>query len=206
RKYLCGQKGGIVKTDNEEITPFKMEFDLVIDGKRERVTTGFSGRHFLTDICLAVCCAYYLGVEKEKIFGAIAMLKPPEHRLNVFKCANGAYVVDDGYNANEDGVKSACELLSLFSGKKIAVTSGIVELGIKTKSVNEKVGENVGKVADLTIAVGVNSKYIASGVKSVNKSVIEVKTLEDTKEILKKTLKPNDVVLFLNDLPDKYNG
>ena len=145
----------------------------------------------------------YLGVEKNKILSVIPCLKPVKHRSEVIKTTTGITVIDDGYNANLEGIKSTSQAISQFDGFKVAVTAGVVELGVKTKEINYAVGEVLAKTFDLIICVGANGKYIALGVGGKVKT-IEIEKLSDCNEIIKRSTKSGDVVAFFNDVPDRY--
>ena len=95
-------------------------------------------------------------------------------------------------------------MLSLYRGIKVAVVSGIAEGGKKSAVLNIEAGRIFGKTADTLIAVGPYAEYIASGAASGTCFVITVKTLDEAKEELKKINLKGGVVLFANDMPDKY--
>ncbi len=206
KKFLAGRNGGIVYVDNVKESDTGTEFDIVIDGKRYPEEVGFLGRHFLTDLCLAVACAYLENEDIDKILFGISSLTLPSHRLNVYKTTSGITVLDDGYNANCEGVKEALSVLKLQKGKKTVITPGIVELGKYERQENENLGREISLVADYVIAVGKNSKYIKSGIQATDKVCFEVSSLEEAKTVLKRLIKSGDAVLFINDLPDKYGN
>ncbi|MDY2880704.1 MAG: Mur ligase family protein [Candidatus Borkfalkiaceae bacterium] len=198
-----GDKSG-VRAENYRQRNEGSEFDLYLRGKPYRVRNALIGRHNATDVCLAAAVALRLGVAEENIVRAACSLKPVEHRMAVSVTAAGVTVIDDGYNANAEGIASGAECLDRFEGKKIVVTPGVTELGRYRREYNEKVGEVLASHADLVVAVGRNGRPIEKGADG-KCAVRRVRTLARAKEVLKETgIGKGDVVLFLSDLPDAF--
>jgi UDP-N-acetylmuramoyl-tripeptide--D-alanyl-D-alanine ligase len=92
----------------------------------------------------------------------------------------------------------------------VVVTPGIVELGDMQAEANERFGRHAATVADHLIVVGrLNRDAIVRGAtgtgdETLKAEVTVVDTLNEATEQLKTLLKPGDVVLFENDLPDQY--
>ena len=73
-----------------------------------------------------------MGLTDEEIKQGVRLLKPIPHRLELIRGANGLIMIDDAFNSNIKGSKSALEVLASFNNhKKIIVTPGMVELGEK---------------------------------------------------------------------------
>ena len=121
----------------------------------------------------------------------------------------GMTVIDDSYNSNISGTRAAMEVLSNFNGRKIIVTPGMVELGRSQDYANFEFGEKLAKVVDLAVLVGsYNSYRIRDGMLKAGFSLDSIyiaKDLDDAKAYLKKNARAGDVVLFENDLPDKFS-
>ncbi len=201
-KFSAGANGddAYAKTIREEKNGTYIE--MVLGGNTYSFKTELRGRHNAANICLAALVAYKLGVLPERIIAEAVRLKPVPHRLEV-KETGGITVIDDSYNANIEGVKAAAEVLGSLSGKKFVVTPGMVECGEGAAELNETVGEILSSVADVIFAVGNNARHIANGA-AYKCEVDKVENLEEATEKLRLKLKKGDVVLFLNDLPDKY--
>ena len=144
----------------------------------------------------------------EEIASGIEKLEPVPHRLQLLK-SGGAYILDDGYNANIVGAKEAIDALCRFEGGKCVVTPGIVECGVLEQKINGELGELIAKAGlDKTVLVGetlvgaVKAGYLQAG--GDESKLLIVKTLEKAKEVLAQWLQAGDCVLFLNDLPDVY--
>ncbi len=182
------------------------EFTLTLGGESKRVKTVLLGEHSAYNIGLCAQAAYALSVPSEDIVKAIEELDFTEHRLQLIK-SNGVNILDDGYNSNVVGARAAIDVLKLFSGKKIAVTPGLVELGILEESENRALGEELVGL-DYVILVGetlvrvIMEGYLAAGGREEN--ICVVPTLERAQDKLKDMISKGDAVLFLNDLPEQY--
>ena len=184
-------------------------FVLSIDGKDVECSTVLLGRHNISNIVVAAALAYRLGVAVEDIADAISELKPVLHRLELIENTNNITVIDDTFNASVEGTQAALETLNMFDGRKIIITPGLVELGVREKQINKDFGARIAKVADKVYLIGqIRSAPIKDGLSEsgFDENMIEVyNSLKDVKSILKKELKAGDVVLWENDLPDDYN-
>ncbi len=183
-------------------------FTLHVGEESTTCTTCLLGKHNVSNICLAVSVADMLGLSIGEISSAISRIQPIKHRLELIKTSSGIIVLDDSYNANPEGVKCALEVLKEFSGNKIVITPGMVELGILENEINYEYGKLLSKVANQVILVGraralkvreglLASKYGADRIHMVN-------SLDEAKEKVRALANSGDVVLFENDLPDKY--
>lgn len=184
-------------------------FTLVIDGRKIECGTVLIGTHNVSNICLAAAVAVKLGLSDGQIASGINRIKPIKHRLEVIEASNGKVVIDDSFNANVNGTVAAMEVLDCFSGRKIVVTPGLVELGSMEEYENYRLGERLGKHADIVILVGKRRvDKIKEGLISVDfpsDNIITVKDLSDGKKALAEIIRKGDVIIFENDLPDKYN-
>lgn len=202
RKIIAGRKEGLVHGVSYSDDADGVIIELSLDKTTYETRTFLRGEHNLGNICLAAAVALKLGVPPEKIILAITRLKPEKHRLEVF-ASNGITIIDDSYNANVESVKAAAKVLKSFGGKKFVVTPGIVEGGESSSEINKLVGRVLSGAADEIIAVGKNSDGIFEGVND-DVGFVAVKDIEGAKKILYEKIKKGDVVLFLNDVPDRY--
>ncbi len=183
------------------------ELTLSLGGESRRVKTKLLGKHSAENIALAAQVAFAVGMSLDEIAEAVGGIDYIEHRLQLIQ-SGGVNILDDGYNSNIKGAAAAIEVLNTFGGRKIAVTPGLVELGVLEEKENENLGEKLVGL-DLVILVGetlvlpVKKGYEKAG-GDMEKLVIKP-TLAAAQEELKKFIQVGDAVLFLNDLPDIYN-
>lgn len=198
-----------VYAENVTVTGEGSEFDLVVENKKLHCTTKLLGKHNISNIVLAVGLAHKLGISDAQLIEAISELEPPKHRLNLLTTPSGMKILDDTFNANMDGVKHALELLSVYEGRKIIVTPGLVELGVEERITNKNFGKDIAKVCDLVFLIGqkrsepIKEGLIEEGFNEEN--ILVYNSLSDAKCEFKKYLTATDVVLLENDLPDDYN-
>ena len=188
-----------VKFRNVKFSAYGSSFDIICGEKTLEITAPFVGIHNVVDFTLAAAVAIKLGVRAEKIVNIAGTLTPPEHRFSVSVSGNGVTIIDDGYNANIEGIKSGAESLKYFGGKKFAVFSGIVEGGTKSYELNSEAGRVLSENCDRLIAVGRLADEILSCAKGER-----TEDLDGAKEILKKEVRRGDTVAFFSDLPDRY--
>lgn len=183
------------------------EFTLSLGGVSKRVKTKLLGGHSADNIGLCAQAAFAMGVGLNEIAEAAEELGFTEHRLQLIQ-SNGVNILDDGYNSNVVGARAALTVLKYFGGKRIAVTPGLVELGILEESENAALGgELVG--LDYVILVGetlvtaVKNGYLQAG--GAPEKITVVPSLAAAQDVLKDIIVKGDTVLFLNDLPEIYN-
>ncbi len=182
-------------------------FSMTVKGEKHFAHTKLLGRHNLLNIALASSMAYGLGVEMDDIVSAIATLEPVEHRLQLL-CAGGINILDDTYNSNPIASVSALEVLSLFGGRKVVMTPGLVELGAIEEDENILLGKRIAEVADIAIIIGNTkyAKYVVEGLKQENfgGQIFKIPSVAQAQLEFENILKSGDTMLMLNDLPDIF--
>ncbi len=199
-----------VRAVNLDVGPFGSEFDLQIRGADSvHCTTQLLGKHNIMNVLGCAAAAYELGLTLEQIAAGIQKAEPVEHRLQLINPNNGTLVIDDAFNSNPNGTKAAMEVLSMYTQfRKICVTPGMVELGEKEEEENQAFGERMAAVCEFVILVGqtraipIKRGLLKAGFPEENIFVGD--NLDQATEILGALIRPGDVVLFENDLPDHY--
>jgi UDP-N-acetylmuramoyl-tripeptide--D-alanyl-D-alanine ligase len=209
---------GLDQTDNSlnvwarnvTITEQGTEFDLCTDaGASSHVVTSLLGQHNVSNILAGVTVALAFGLTLPEIARAITTLEPIEHRLQRIQGAGGVTVIDDAYNANPAGVRMALDVLErLPGGRKVLITPGMVELGDREEEEHLRMGALAAEVCDYVILVGIErTRALATGLRErgfPTDHLATVKNLDEATRHLQTVVKPGDVVLFENDLPDTY--
>lgn len=199
-----------VVAKNAVFSTHGIAFDLSYKNELVHCKTTLLGKHNLQNILMASCLALKLGVSLEEISYSLIELEPITHRLEPIKNGN-IIVLDDAYSSNEEGAKSALEVLSLYTDYiKVCITPGIVEMGAREFETNENYGKQLGAICDYIIIVNkVNEEALRKGIfstKILPENVFFVENLELAKQKFTELSKTNKrfVVLFGNDLPDNY--
>ena len=180
-------------------------------GNGEHYCSRLLGVGNLLNILASIAIADHLGVPANKQRNAIARLQPVEHRLSM-KVANGITVLDDAYNSNPTGAKMSLGVLKEFAvgegNKRIVITPGFVEMGTRQADANKELGRAIAVSCDYAIIVNaVNREAIKSGIEEGGlpaEKYFLADSLNHAHQQLAKILRPGDVVLYENDLPDNF--
>ncbi|HEY7123795.1 MAG TPA: UDP-N-acetylmuramoyl-tripeptide--D-alanyl-D-alanine ligase [Ktedonobacterales bacterium] len=207
----------VVATDIQ-VTRQGLTFTVIARGKdgseqgeeRAAMKSKLLGKHNVSNILAAVTAALECGMSLAEIARAVEQVEPVAHRLQLIQGAGGVTVIDDAYNANPEGVKTALEVLAQFSdGKRVLVTPGMVELGAIEEQENYAMGQRAAASCDVAILVGRRrTQPIARGLRDAGfpeGQLYIVGSLNEATEQMKTLVAPGAVVLFANDLPDTYN-
>jgi UDP-N-acetylmuramoyl-tripeptide--D-alanyl-D-alanine ligase len=207
---------------SEAGTSFKIRY-----GQKEfEGFTKLLGKPMLSNILGTFTVAVALGVAPEVALAAIRNVKTEANRLEPVKTnlqglaplTNGgkpnANIVrlNDAFNSNPVGFKSALAVLGELSGKrKILVTPGMVELGERQASENEAAGKEAASICDYVVVVGeTNKNALLKGLGDGGLKDDKIKLEPGMKEALSylagQYCAEGDVVLIENDLPDIYES
>ncbi len=218
KTVVCGEKlKGLVDSEKARFAPSAEEvelqatrtkFVLCVRGERLTVDVPLLSEAAVENIRMAVALCVEMGMTAAEISEGIKKIQPIAHRLQLLE-NNGVYILDDGYNCNEEGAKVALAALERFTGRKCIVTPGIVEGGILEETLNARLGERIAASRlDKVILVGdtlvgaVKEGYKSAGGDMQRLTVAH--TLTAAQALLGEWVRRGDCVLFLNDLPDIY--
>jgi UDP-N-acetylmuramoyl-tripeptide--D-alanyl-D-alanine ligase len=199
-----------VKAENIKCSSKGTEFEIIFkgDNKKYKFETKLLGKHNVYNILAAVALGYEFGLTIKELQQGVKKVRPVEHRLEVKKLGK-FYQIDDAYNSNPIGAKSALEVLNSVDGYKIVVTPGMIELGNKEYELNREFGKQIADVADYVILIGEKqTKPILEGLTKEKFDKDKIKVLNDVRESYKLIAtidKKNIYALYENDLPDTYN-
>ena len=187
-------------------TTFKVTFKG--SKKDYEFTTKLLGKANIYNILAGLALGDAFGITKEQLVQAVKKIKPVEHRLEMKKWFN-MYLIDDAYNANPDGCKMALDVLKMMPGKKIVISSGMIELGNLSSKLHHELGEYMAKTTDEVILIGKEqTKDIYKGLKESKYNMDKVHVLNNILDAfdLVHTLKEKDTYILLqSDLPDIFN-
>ncbi|QTA38345.1 UDP-N-acetylmuramoyl-tripeptide--D-alanyl-D-alanine ligase [Thermosipho ferrireducens] len=199
------------RAENIDIYKNGSKFTLkTTTGLSMEVETPVYGLENIRNILLAIATAFELKVPVDEVLERLKTLTLPDHRLQIIR-DDTVTVIDDTFNSNPKGSRMALDYLKLYNDRrKIIVTPGYVELGEKEDEEHVKLGKEIAKVADYVFLVGEGrTKKIYEGLilEGFSRDKIKVvRNLEEVSNILKTFVKPGDVILFENDLPDTYES
>jgi len=168
------------------------------------------GEHNVQNLLLALGVGDHLGLRMNTMQLAASHIKPIQHRLEL-KAIDDYFMIDDAFNSNPIGAKNAVEILGAFrSSQRFIITPGMIELGNLEAEENNKFGAHIAEAnLDYAFIVGLErGKVIEQGYLEAggNPERLErVKSLFEANDKLKQRIRPGDIVLYENDLPDIYN-
>lgn len=197
-------------TRNGSFTP-GLQFVVEADGHGEAVfNVGLLGRHNVENVLAATAVGLALGMTLEEIAQAAGRIQPVEHRLQPIAGAGGVLIIDDAFNSNPRGAAAALDVLSeIEGGQRILVTPGMVELAEQEFEANRQFGRQAARTCDAVIVVGHDrAPPLVAGLRDEGFSEERLHVVTDLAEAtarLGTLVKPGDVVLFENDLPDTYD-
>lgn len=178
-------------------------------GTEATFKTGLLGKHNVLNILLGVAAGRAMGLRLRQMAHAVARVAPVEHRLQLRR-EGAVTIIDDAFNANPVGARNAVEILGHFdTGRRVVVTPGMIELGERQWAENHTFGQHIARHADLAVLIGPHqTRPIQEGLQVENFPEEQIKIFAsffDAQTFLKSYLRPGDVVLYENDLPDQYN-
>lgn len=190
----------------ENGTTFKVKFKG--DKQDYEFTTKLLGKANIYNILAGLALGDAFGITKEQLIQAVKKIKPVEHRLELKKWFD-MHLIDDAYNANPDGCKMALDVLKLMPGKRIVISSGMIELGELASKLHFELGEYMAKTTDEVILVGKEqTKDIYEGLKSSKYDMSKVHVISNILDAfdMVHTLKDKETYILLqSDLPDIFN-
>lgn len=178
--------------------------DITVDGLRIMDTPDGV---FSANLAVAFGMCQALGVQIDEVTSRVSGLPSTEHRQSVSTAVGGFTIIDDTFNSNPAGARSALEALMTASdgGSTAVITPGMVELGPDQDKENELFAEAASRQVDHLVIVGrTNRKALERGSANGRASVTVVDSRDDAVEWVRTRLGPGDTVLYENDLPDHY--
>lgn len=170
--------------------------------------TRLLGAHLIGPLTAVISIAKQLGLSNDQIKAAVARTRPYEHRMQP-RLLGGAWIIDDTYNGNIEGMRAGLELLKALPAKrKIYVTPGLVDQGTETQNVHTELGQLIAAARPDRVVLMRNSatSHIQKGLQQGNYSgeiVLEANPLQYYTN-LEHFLAAGDVVMLQNDWPDSY--
>jgi UDP-N-acetylmuramoyl-tripeptide--D-alanyl-D-alanine ligase len=170
--------------------------------------SGLLGRHQVGPLALAAALAHEFGLTKKQIQAGIAATQPFEHRMQPYTL-NGAWIIDDTYNGNIEGVRVGTHLLKELPAKRrIYVTPGLVDQGADTAKIHEHMGELIASAKpDMVILMDHSvTQYIEKGLQAAGykgELLVETDPLNFYNN-MNLFVASGDLVLMQNDWPDNY--
>jgi len=171
------------------------------------IQTGLIGDHTVGVTSAVAALAAELGVGPKDIEAGMRRVLPFEHRMEP-RPMHGAWVIDDTYNGNSQGVAAGLAFLKASGARRrVYVTPGLVEQGDKTESVHVTIGEQIATSADVVVLMKNSvTEFIKAGLarKKFAGTLLEVDDPLHFYTNLEQFVAMGDIVLMQNDWTDNY--
>ncbi len=170
--------------------------------------SGLLGQHQIGPLVACIDIADTLGLSVSQIADGLKKTKPFEHRMQP-RQLHGAWIIDDTYNGNKEGVKVGIDLLCrLEARRRIYVTPGLVGQGEKTQTIHTEIGKQLAAASIDVIVLMRNSvtAYIVEGLRQAgfqNELLLIDEPLQFYTN-LEHFVAAGDVILLQNDWTDNY--
>lgn len=173
------------------------------DGQTFPISLKILGEHQLMNCAAALAVADKLGLPRERSISAIEKMPLAERwRMQLFKRADGVYVINDAYNASPDSMKAALQTLAQLGRqghRTIAVLGEMAELGEFSAHEHDAIGRIVVRLnIDQLFVVGSGAKLIHMGASQEGSWDGESKYFDSIDEALaavRGMLRADDIVL-----------
>ena len=178
------------------------------DGEAAAFQTRLLGRWNLSNILAGLAAGRECGVPLTAMREAVAGLSPAPNRLEIRE-EGGIVKILDVANANPRGAEMALEVLAQFEGgSRILITPGMVELGPIEAEENRRFGQAAAAVCDHVVLVGpeqtrpIRDGLIERGFPADR--ILTARNADEVAERLAAIVRPGDILLYENRLPDTY--
>ncbi len=173
-----------------------------------QLQSGLLGRHQVGPLALVAALAHELGLTDAQIQAGIAKTHPFEHRMQAYQLS-GAWVIDDTYNGNIEGVRAGTALLRELPGKrKVYITPGLVDQGKDTEAVHERMGVLIAE-AHPDVVVLMHHSVTAAIERGLTQAGYAGELMIENDPLyfytnLNLFIATGDLVVMQNDWPDNY--
>jgi UDP-N-acetylmuramyl pentapeptide synthase len=175
-----------------------ISFTVSYNGENADITLPLAGAFNVYVVLPAIAAALTQGFTLGESASALEKFKLPPGRMNLIEGVKDSMIIDSSYNASPEAVKKALDLLSGFSGRKIAVLGNMNELGDYSELKHKEIGAYTLHKTDFLVTVGEMAKWIKdealfNGLPTEN--AFHFDDALSAAEFLYENILPNDVIL-----------
>jgi len=176
-------------------------FNLLMDGRAHKVDMKVAGLHNIYNAMAAAATAVACGISFESIRRGLTMFHAVGGRMEIISLQNGAYLINDAYNANPASVREALlTLKDLKNAHNAFVFLGdMLELGESAREMHRRVGMLLATIGVTAVFLqGDFADVTASGALAgglTREQVMFLKEDEEAITCLKKQLCKGDWIL-----------
>lgn len=139
-----------------------VRFKLIIGDMVNKVEMKIVGIHHVYNALAAAAVSWAAGIDCKSIAEGLALFQPVSGRMQMIKLQNGAYVIDDTYNANPSSVREALMTLKDLKNhhNSYVFLGDMLELGAASEEMHRKIGT-------LMATIGVNAVFLRGDFSAV---------------------------------------
>ena len=185
----------VSKKENKGLFGTEAVLESKVSGETIECNIPLPGAHMVNNALAAMAVGEALGLTPDEIEQGIENVPSTQGRSNILSTENYT-IIDDCYNANPTSMKAALDLLSLSTGRKVAIMGDMFELGEDEIKLHRETGEYAVKAGiDVIICVGGLSKASYEGTEEAKGERYYFETLDSFLDNMKDILKKNDTIL-----------
>ncbi|HEX7533680.1 MAG TPA: UDP-N-acetylmuramoyl-tripeptide--D-alanyl-D-alanine ligase [Syntrophales bacterium] len=129
----------------EDIEPKGMkgvEFTIRRGSLKQRITMSTAGNHNVYNALAAAASSWALDIDFPTICQGLTAFQPISGRMEINRLKNGAYIINDTYNANPASFREALKTLRDLKGnqKSTVIVGDMLELGDQAEAMHEGIG------------------------------------------------------------------
>jgi len=143
-----------------------VHFNLIMEEHEKEVELPAIGVHNVYNALAAAASCRVLGIDQETICQGLSRFHPLAGRMEISRLKNGAFLIDDTYNANPASVKEALKTLKDLrkEHKSVAILGDMLELGEQSMDLHESTGMFLADTGvDMVFLKGGFSQATAAG-------------------------------------------
>ena len=108
---------------------FLTRFTLVSPAGEKAISLHLAGKHNVINALGAAAAASAAGATLDDIANGLSRMRPVKGRLQLRSARQGAWIIDDSYNANPSSLEAAIDVLEALGGRRFLVLGEMGELG-----------------------------------------------------------------------------
>ncbi|HEY3784484.1 MAG TPA: UDP-N-acetylmuramoyl-tripeptide--D-alanyl-D-alanine ligase [Steroidobacteraceae bacterium] len=120
---------------------FLTYFTLLTPTGAAAVELQMGGRHNVTNALAAAAAAMAAGAHLSHVVNGLGVVRAVPGRLQFKRTSDGAWLIDDSYNANPSSVRAGIEVLAGLDGRKWLVLGDMAELGEYAERAHSEIGQ-----------------------------------------------------------------
>ncbi len=164
-----------------------VSFTIKIGEFRQDIKMSIVGSHNIYNALAAAASSWALGIEFQTICQGLTAFQPISGRMEIHRLNNGAFIINDTYNANPASFHAALETLKNLKGdhESTVIMGDMLELGDRAEELHEGIGSLMADTEVGTIFLrGRLSPATAAGALKKNMPEKQIIFFENPEEIV----------------------